>query len=1268
MNPNRWTPPVLPALIVAVAGLTLTTTAIRAQSAPSADAATLAKYDANKNGVLDPAEVSAMQADQAAPAAAATEASATGSDIITMSPFQVERSRDRGFAAENTLAGSRLNTKLEDLAASITVVTKQQLEDTAALDINDVFKYEAGTEGSASYTPFLSDRSTFKDGVGGYTDAGGATTTNATSNRVRGLSAPDAAVNNYPTNNRIPFDAYNTQSVEISRGPNSMLFGMGSPAGIVNQSTAPAVLNRNSNTVQLRTDNNGSFRASLSFNRSIIEDKVAIFGAFLYNDQQFERKPSFDKTRRQYGSITIRPWEKTVIRGSFENYSNDANRPNSVTPRDYATSWFTAGRPAYDPVAGTITFLDTGRVIGPIWFNSRSPNYNSSVSTLVGAALISNTASPWYTPEGIQFDTGGSPLQRLDNGRQVDYFLRGQFLYATAHTNPATNTVSTNSWAVGDPRFLIMDRQWTDSAADFRTRTWVQNGTTYRLNAYNLPGVTNKALYDWTKYNLLEPNFGELKAKNYNVEFEQQITDNLFFSAGWFRQEIKSASNYILNQLQGNTLQIDTNTKLPNGQNNPYFGLPLVQLGVGNGVDTFFHPEIDDNYRAMLAYNIDFTKNDNLTRWFGHHRLLALWSSQEQNRKQERWRLGYRANNGSDADAILQLARNLSLANQSIWSVANMKKFYYLATPGDPQGTVTHSAGYYGNPGWNAPYRATIEAYKFNATNADVNRTTGDGFRTYNVTEAITFADATSYSAYRRVDSINLGTQSYLWNDRIIATLGWRRDDYEARQTTTGAIVNPDGTTTPSLTGGQLYANGYSGDINRDLVMNRWGATDKLRGTTKTVGLAIRPFRDWKAVSRLGGEGSLLSEFVQGATFYINKSDNFNAPGVAATDYARNTLPKPTGETKEYGFGFNLFNNKLVARINWFETKNHDERTSIAGNLLTRLIYPDTTTGIAWASAVVRLRKGIAAGRTIADITSDSDWNSDNTAAGGIDISSDADQNAVWALLQLPRNYYAGITVAGTQESLAKGQELQLTYNPTSRWTMKLTATNIKSTYTKVAPQYDSWLAVRMPVWQSMSAPDIPDFTTTYGGTREWSLRNYWTGYGFHSVALRENTNGITSPQTYFDSIINPEYATAKDLEGKRAPNQRQYNVRYLTTYTFGPGRFRGFAVGGSERWESKAAVGYYGYAANPLTPDLINKSDINRPVYFDNGLFYTDVWLSYSRKIFSDRVNMKLQLNIDNVFESGGLRVVAANWDGSPWAYRIIDPRRFSLTATFGF
>ena len=143
---------------------------------------------------------------------------------------------------ERMFTGSRINTNVGDLASSITVVTKQQLDDTGSLNINDVFLYEANTEGAGTYTPYIFNRSQVRDGIGGYSGDDGGTFSIATANRVRGLGSADTAQNNYPTITRMAFDSYNTNSVEINRGPNSMLFGTGSPAGIVNQSSTEAVI------------------------------------------------------------------------------------------------------------------------------------------------------------------------------------------------------------------------------------------------------------------------------------------------------------------------------------------------------------------------------------------------------------------------------------------------------------------------------------------------------------------------------------------------------------------------------------------------------------------------------------------------------------------------------------------------------------------------------------------------------------------------------------------------------------------------------------------------------------------------------------------------------------------------------------------------------------------------------------------------------------------------------------------------------------------
>src|SRR5687767_10117994 len=82
---------------------------------------------------------------QTAPAtgsAASTSAADKKEEVVQLSPFQVPADAERGYQALNTLSGTRLNSKLEDLGSSISVVTMQQMLDTAVTDLNDVFLYE----------------------------------------------------------------------------------------------------------------------------------------------------------------------------------------------------------------------------------------------------------------------------------------------------------------------------------------------------------------------------------------------------------------------------------------------------------------------------------------------------------------------------------------------------------------------------------------------------------------------------------------------------------------------------------------------------------------------------------------------------------------------------------------------------------------------------------------------------------------------------------------------------------------------------------------------------------------------------------------------------------------------------------------------------------------------------------------------------------------------------------------------------------------------
>jgi hypothetical protein len=148
------------------------------------------------------------------------------------------------------------------------------------------------------------------------------------------------------------------------------------------------------------------------------------------------------------------------------------------------------------------------------------------------------------------------------------------------------------------------------------------------------------------------------------------------------------------------------------------------------------------------------------------------------------------------------------------------------------------------------------------------------------------------------------------------------------------------------------------------------------------------------------------------------------------------------------------------------------------------------------------------------------------------------------------------------------------------------------------------------------------------------------------------------------DMVIN----VAKALEGARSPLERQYRASFLTNYNFTGGKLKGFAVGGSERWESRAAIGFYGKVGDPInSPTVINLNDVNRPVY-DSGNYFTDLWISYSRKVFNNKIGWKLQLNVNNLFGEEDLLPFAATAAGvNRWTYQR-QRQSWALQAAFTF
>ena len=122
--------------------------------------------------------------------------------------------------------------------------------------------------------------------------------------RVRGIGPATNTRDYFITD--IPFDSYNTSRVTISRGPNSLLFGIGNPAGIIEASTSRPLLNRNRTEIGTRFGSEESYRATLDLNRVLEKDRIAFRIASVNEQNNYQQKPAFDRKRRIYGAHAVK--------------------------------------------------------------------------------------------------------------------------------------------------------------------------------------------------------------------------------------------------------------------------------------------------------------------------------------------------------------------------------------------------------------------------------------------------------------------------------------------------------------------------------------------------------------------------------------------------------------------------------------------------------------------------------------------------------------------------------------------------------------------------------------------------------------------------------------------------------------------------------------------------------------------------------------------------------------------------------------------------
>jgi iron complex outermembrane receptor protein len=127
-------------------------------------------------------------------------------ETVVLSEFTVAEATDNSYVAAESITGTRVRTPIKDLTFNVNVITSEFLNDFAFFEIN---------ESSFAYTSALSN---FDNGGGNV--------------NMRGYGATSFLRNGFLRLGLV--DRVNVDRIEVIKGPSAAIYGMTTPAGMVN--------------------------------------------------------------------------------------------------------------------------------------------------------------------------------------------------------------------------------------------------------------------------------------------------------------------------------------------------------------------------------------------------------------------------------------------------------------------------------------------------------------------------------------------------------------------------------------------------------------------------------------------------------------------------------------------------------------------------------------------------------------------------------------------------------------------------------------------------------------------------------------------------------------------------------------------------------------------------------------------------------------------------------------------------------------------------
>ncbi len=793
--------------------------------------------------------------------------------VYELTPFQVDAQGDTGYEATSTLAGTRLNTPLRDVASTVSVITKQFLQDTGSTDLQELLVYTAGTEIGGAGGNFSNPDGT--NVVSGVQDPNFREPVRNT--RVRGLAAADLTRNYFTT--LIPMDGYNTDRVVINRGANATLFGLGSPAGIINNQTI-SNLYGDFNEVGLEWGSYGSKRYTLDLERVLIEDQLSLRVATLIKDRRWQQHPSYEKDKRLTAVLGYKPDEFTTVNLSYETGYIDANRPRTLPPQDLVSGWFEPGpdgsvKPTHNPYNGGGT-------------NYRFPG------TYVPDDLSTPDVNEWNPGTAVPgyFGFGGYTFEPVLVYQTPNQRVPGGALGfdGIVYIQPGGNRGQDFSNGASAQSFATMrgTAENLGSVTEFKPDSLDQNGNSKAATRgfYTNAVVQDTSLFDFRNKLIDGPNKREQEwfdAINFAVN-RTFLDGDAGLSYQYNKEDYRSDFDSKLgigSRFQG--LGIDVNTHTRSGAVNPNFGRVWIS-GSRGPINT--NEQGLENHRGTGFYKFDLTEQaDGIAgKLLGEHTITALIEdARDISRKIAYHQPQLDARFQTQGDGLRQNVPGFRQSNQDNNGIA------HLVYVSDSLAGASSSAGA-NVSNWQAPFDVR-DSYDIQYLDYETGSYVVDSFQVAERQHPGSPAQNNNTILQKvNIESQAIVLQSKFLDGNVVANWGYREDDVE--------VFTND-------LAPRIFGN------HRDISPGAW------RLPTAPSFMSSTDATNWGLVAHLPDEWT--ENFGgMGLSFHYAESANGQI-GSERIDFDGNNLSPVSGETTEIGFTLRV-NNWLTLRYNDYET------------------------------------------------------------------------------------------------------------------------------------------------------------------------------------------------------------------------------------------------------------------------------------------------------------------------------------------------------------